>query len=256
MVFGCFSFSNPYKKYFINFGCFCFLNPYHFYFHGYAQVKRPFFIFGFSIMQVQKFSPNWISDFNKGRPVAYSRFFECYESDVKRRIKRKLGVFYGDEDLVIEIFHKMIEKTVELEVQFETLENLENYLWHVTESKCNDHKEKEETPVIHMDNLLEYYQRIEDRAKSLAEIKEVAKVLQDEAIQKLPEQCRVIFIMRYIRDMRNKEIAARLHISEKTVENQINIALNKLRMEVGNDAGTMYIIKLLLPLLWAQLTSL
>jgi RNA polymerase sigma factor (sigma-70 family) len=207
-------------------------------------------------MESQKFSPNWISDFNNGRPVAYTRFFECYRLEVKKRIKSNLGVFYGDEDLMSDIFHKIIKKTIEQEVQFETVENLENYLWHVIETKCKDHKEKEETPVIHMDNLLEYYQRIEDRVLSLAETKEVAKVLHDLAIQKLPELCGKIFIMHYIRDMRNKDIAKSMNITVKTVENQINIALKKLRMEVGNDAGTMYLIKIFLPLLWAQLTSL
>jgi RNA polymerase sigma factor (sigma-70 family) len=219
-------------------------------------VKKPFFIFGFSIMESQKFSPNWISDFNNGRPIAYTRFFDCYRLEVKKRIRSKLGLFYGDEDLLSDIFHKIINKAIEKKVQFEKVENLENYLWHVTETKCKDHKEKEKTPVIHMDNLLEYYQRIEIRTMQRAESKEVAKVLQDLAIQKLPDNCRKIFIMHFIGDMRNKDIAKSLNISESTVENQINIALKKLKKEVGKDAGTMYLIKILIPLLWVQLNSL
>lgn len=195
-------------------------------------------------MQVQKFSPNWIGDFNNGRAVAYDRFFDCYRLEIKKRISSKLGRFYGDEDLLSDIFYEIINRAIEKKVQFDEVENLENYLWHVTETKCKDYKAKEKTPVIHMDNLQEYYQRIEDRAKQRAETKEVAKVLHDLAIQKLPELCGKIFKMRYIKDMRIREIAESLNIAEKTVENQINIALKKLRMEVGNNAGTMYLIKL------------
>jgi RNA polymerase sigma-70 factor, ECF subfamily len=215
-------------------------------------VKKPFSIFGFSIMQPIRFSQTQLDIYNSHKEIAFSRFYDTYRSDVKLRVNRKLGVFYGDQDLVNDIFCKMFD----LEGTFDTIGSLELYLFRVTSSTCEDYLKKQKTPVVHMGNAQQFYQRIEDRTKVRAEIKEVAKVLHDVAIQQLPSQCRDIFIMHFIWDMRNKEIAERLQISVKTVENQINIALKKLRMEVGNDAGKMYLIKLLLPLLWTQLTSL
>ncbi len=222
------------------------------YFHSYAQVKTPFFIFGFLIMQPIRFSQTQLDLYNSHKEIAFSRFYETYRSGVKLRVNQKLGVFYGDLDLVNDIFYIMFD----LEGTFDTIGSLELYLYRVTNSTCEDYLKRKKTPVVHMGNAQQFYHRIEDRAKIRAEIMEVAKVLHDVAIQKLPSQCRDIFIMHFIWDMRNKEIAERLQISVKTVENQINIALNKLRMEVGNNAGTMYLIKILLPLLWAQLTSL
>lgn len=53
----------------------------------------------------------------------------------------------------------------------------------------------------------------------------------EQSLQKLPEKCREVFLMsRTGHSM--KEIAERLHISEKTVENHIGKALRILRVEL------------------------
>lgn len=49
------------------------------------------------------------------------------------------------------------------------------------------------------------------------------------AINKLPERCREIFRLSRFEEMSYKEIAERLSISPKTVENQMGIALAKLK---------------------------
>lgn len=51
----------------------------------------------------------------------------------------------------------------------------------------------------------------------------------DEAIDGLPERCRLVFILSRFEDMTYNEIAAQLGISVKTVENQISKALGLLR---------------------------
>ena len=43
----------------------------------------------------------------------------------------------------------------------------------------------------------------------------------DKAVEKLPQRCRQIFIMSKLEGMRHKEIAALLHISDKTVAHQL-----------------------------------
>lgn len=50
----------------------------------------------------------------------------------------------------------------------------------------------------------------------------------------LPEKCAEIFKMSRNQYLSNKEIAGKLGISEKTVENQITIALRKLKGALGN----------------------
>lgn len=58
--------------------------------------------------------------------------------------------------------------------------------------------------------------------------KEMNKVLNEQIIM-LPEQCRIVFLMSRNEDLSNKEIAARLGISVKTVEGHITKALKYLR---------------------------
>ncbi|MEQ8927098.1 MAG: RNA polymerase sigma-70 factor [Fulvivirga sp.] len=49
------------------------------------------------------------------------------------------------------------------------------------------------------------------------------------AIERLPEKCRLVFIKNRLEGMKNKEIAEELSISIKTVENQIGKALHLMR---------------------------
>ncbi|MFN3402836.1 MAG: RNA polymerase sigma-70 factor [Cytophagaceae bacterium] len=49
------------------------------------------------------------------------------------------------------------------------------------------------------------------------------------AIESLPVKCKIIFMMSRFEDMKYKEIAEHLGISIKTVENQMSIALDRLK---------------------------
>ena len=53
-----------------------------------------------------------------------------------------------------------------------------------------------------------------------------------EAIDKLPERCREVFMLSKMEELSNKEIAERLGISVKTVEVQMTKALSRLRKEL------------------------
>ncbi len=64
-----------------------------------------------------------------------------------------------------------------------------------------------------------------DTPESVARQQELE--LLQEALQSLPERCREVFILRRIHGLAQKEIAARLGISEKTVENHSLLALRR-----------------------------
>lgn len=52
-------------------------------------------------------------------------------------------------------------------------------------------------------------------------------------VSQLPEKCREIFLLSREQQLSNTEIARKLNISVKTVENQITIALRKIREALG-----------------------
>lgn len=58
--------------------------------------------------------------------------------------------------------------------------------------------------------------------------------LLDEAIAKLPEKCRNVFNLSRKDHLSTKEVAVRLGITPKTVENQLTIALRRIRFALGN----------------------
>lgn len=74
---------------------------------------------------------------------------------------------------------------------------------------------------------------VPDRAKVQEELEasQLQKVI-NETIESLPDRCRVIFVMRRMEELPLKEIAAKLDISPKTVENQLTKAIKILRAAV------------------------
>ena len=63
-------------------------------------------------------------------------------------------------------------------------------------------------------------------------LKELQKEI-DAAINDLPEQCRTIFQLSRFEDLKYKDIAGKLGISVKTVENQMGKALRTLRTKLA-----------------------
>jgi RNA polymerase sigma-70 factor (family 1) len=63
--------------------------------------------------------------------------------------------------------------------------------------------------------------------------KDINRLL-EQGIAELPEKCRQIFVMSRKEHLSTKEIAERLGIAPKTVENQLTVALNRLRKTLGD----------------------
>ena len=61
---------------------------------------------------------------------------------------------------------------------------------------------------------------------------EELKILIHKVVDQLPERCRLVFCMSRFEELSHKEIAEKLGISEKTIENQITKALKILRLAV------------------------
>lgn len=70
---------------------------------------------------------------------------------------------------------------------------------------------------------------------------EFKKIL-DAAVDQLAPKCREIFLLSKFENLNNKEIAEKLGISVKTVENQMTIALKKLRVYLLPFRGRIFIL--------------
>ncbi len=70
-----------------------------------------------------------------------------------------------------------------------------------------------------------------DSSLEVAELKSII----EQFTEGLPDRCKEVFHLSRSQYLNNKEIASKLNISEKTVENQLTIALKRLRLKLGRD---------------------
>lgn len=140
------------------------------------------------------------------------------------------------ENIVQDIFLYLWEHPEVLK----TIDNMDAFLFTLVKNRClnflkhnlyiNEKKRTLET-AEEQEMQMNLYS-LQQFDESFLTISEVENLI-DEVIGKLPERCREIFILSRMEGLKYKEIAERLNISVNTVENQISIALRKLKIELG-----------------------
>jgi RNA polymerase sigma-70 factor (ECF subfamily) len=129
------------------------------------------------------------------------------------------------EDIVQEVFIKLWQKREELQIH----SNLMGYLYKATVNSSIDYI-KNNKNVIPL-RQVNYYQETDENAEKRVMQKELSRSI-EKALKNLPPKCKAIFVLSRYEGMKYKEIAQHLGISVKTVENQMGIALEKLRTEL------------------------
>jgi RNA polymerase sigma-70 factor (family 1) len=69
----------------------------------------------------------------------------------------------------------------------------------------------------------------------------------DKCLSQLPKRCYEIFYLSRVEHLSNQEIADRLRVSKKTIENQLTIALKHLRLALKNIASLILLFLLFKP---------
>jgi len=135
------------------------------------------------------------------------------------------------EDIVQELFIYFWENHIRLG----RMNSLNMYLYTAVKNRALNYLKKKYTKitVTQSDELVDAFpEELVQNPSELIECKELEAIL-EKALGSLPEKCRTIFSLKRFADMSNKEIAAHLNISEKTVEAQMTIALRKLTIYVN-----------------------
>ncbi|MBL7699613.1 MAG: RNA polymerase sigma-70 factor [Chitinophagaceae bacterium] len=165
-------------------------------------------------------------------PVEDSSFEALFKSNFKRLFSYALTLLRDDshaEEIVQNVFYKIWEKKGRIDIQT----SVTAYLYRSVYNDCLNylkHKKVKAAYVVYAS----WTQRNEsDSATSKVQLNELKEKL-DEALSELPEQCRTIFQMSRFEELKYQEIAARLGISVKTVENQMGKALRLLRTKLAD----------------------
>jgi len=145
-----------------------------------------------------------------------------------RRFAKEYVIFEEDaENIVQDVFLLLWEKKEVLDIKV----SLASYLFTLVKNKCIDHLRYRITDEEYKKELSAKLYSLDQLNYNGSSEEDIDKILKL-ALEKLPEKCREIFIKSRMEGKKYREIATELNISVNTVENQMAIALKKLRIEL------------------------
>lgn len=132
------------------------------------------------------------------------------------------------EEVVQNLFLSIWEKRSDLEINI----SLKSYLYRAVHNHCLNRIKHLKVREEYQQYAVNFYDASYESVSQTVMKNELETKI-EEAIRKLPEQCRLIFRMSRFEDLKYHEIAEQLELSPKTVENQIGKALKILRVELA-----------------------
>jgi RNA polymerase sigma-70 factor (ECF subfamily) len=128
--------------------------------------------------------------------------------------------------------------------------NIKNFLYTLTKNMCLNHLRDQKAVWKHLNQVKhhEYEYAIESLnriGEDYFEFKELSEKV-EQAIEKLPDELKIVFKMSRFEDLKYREIAEKLQIIEKTVEARMTKALKILRKELKDYLPVFYMISSLL----------
>ena len=148
--------------------------------------------------------------------------------------------------VVQETFIKLWENRHDLNSE----SNLKNFLFTLVKNDCLNILKRRQMLFKHHEKIREteiryQYESLNRIGDDYLEFKELKEKI-DVAIQNLPEHCRVVFEMSRFEEMKNREIADKLGITQKAVEARMTKALKILRKELKDYLPLIMIVTNLL----------
>ena len=164
-------------------------------------------------------------------PVEEAAFEQLFKSHFKRLYAYAFTIL-KDETLAGEIvqntFYKIWEKKGRVEIQT----SVSAYLYRMVYNDSLNYLKHQRVKAAYHAYESWRSRHESDNATSKVQVSELQQKL-DTALKELPEQCRTIFQMSRFEELKYQEIAVKLGISVKTVENQMGKALRILRIKLA-----------------------
>ncbi len=158
----------------------------------------------------------------KGNQKAFTTLFDFYWEAMFIKAQSILGNREIAQDVVQEIWINLYRKREELEIS-----NFDAYIFKCVSYGCYKYLRKNSFNIsqLHIIDSLSLSSSPIENHHDLEEIQEVI----DKSLNKLSPRCQQIFRLSRMEDSTNEEIALKLGITKRAVENQISLALSLLR---------------------------
>lgn len=161
--------------------------------------------------------------------VAFEQLFKAHYKALHAYANMLLKDINTAEEVVQSMFLRLWEKRDLLEVQT----SVKAYLYKCVYNDSLNLLKHEHVKSKYQDFTVHTMNTHHEAASNKVELSELQTALKL-ALEALPEQCRIIFQMSRFEELKYKEIAERLGISVKTVENQMGKALKILRLKLSD----------------------
>lgn len=145
--------------------------------------------------------------------------------------------FEQAEEMVQQVFLKLWERRANTEINI----SIQAYLYRSVYNESMNFLKHEKVKQAHVSFVKHTTTETTNNHHKDIHTKELEANI-SVALNKLPEQCRTIFQLSRFEELKYKEIAERLQLSIKTVENQMGKALKIMRTELAAYLPTLWII--------------
>jgi RNA polymerase sigma-70 factor (ECF subfamily) len=177
---------------------------------------------------VQLSEQDIVSAIKQGDERIFESIFRKYYQSLCNYANSILKEMDESEEIVQHLFLSIWEKRSDLEISI----SLKSYLYRAVHNHCLNRIKHLKIREDYQQYATNFYDSSYESVSQTV-IKNELEIKIEEAIRKLPEQCRLIFRMSRFDELKYHEIAEQLGLSPKTVENQIGKALKLLRVELA-----------------------
>lgn len=173
-------------------------------------------------------------------PIAQSKeaIFEKVFKEYYKRLHAYAITILKDDDTGEEMVQQVFMKLWETDGIAQITGSIAGYLYRSVHNACLNYLKHQKVKMAHSQFVATQEQHVS--ATDRLTVKELQSRI-DTALNDLPEQCRIIFQMSRFEQLKYAEIADRLQLSPKTVENQIGKALRIMRDKLADYLPSVFI---------------
>lgn len=159
--------------------------------------------------------------FNYDDPETFKLLFHEYYRPLTVFASTYVGEMEASKDIVQDLFIKLWEKRKDIEIKCD----VKSYLYQSVKNSCINYIKSNGRIYVSLEET-----GLHDIEEGLVEKMIIIETEERiyKAIEDLPTQCRIIFKLSRLEKLKYSEIAKKLGLSIKTIENQISTALKKL----------------------------
>lgn len=184
----------------------------------------------------------WIEQALRGDQAAFAQLMHRYAGAVYNLTYRMLGNAQDAEDATQEIFLRAYTR---LE-SFDRNRRFSTWLLSIASNYCIDQLRRRRFAWLTLDDVAFWMQSTDAGPERSAIQKEQQEIIQ-RALQHLPDNYRLVAVLRYLHDMSYDEIARTTGLTESTVKTRLHRSRNMLAEALKSEGGTTWDLEQTIP---------